>query len=181
MRDLVDGGPLAAPMVALPPTARTALFDAASDLGFQPPAGWSEHPIVGQWMAALSSIPDSAGPGDPLEQLGALERAATELRAAEARLAESRTAARKSFMGLAEPAFADLDETFDAYIQFWIGLERLGIGRVSALGQVIAASELDPNRHEVIGDVRADRYIVRFAGVVVGDEIIRRARVEAFA
>ena len=46
-------------------------------------------------------------------------------------------------MESAEPVLSDIEETFDAYIQLWIGLERLGVSRVAALGQIIPASDID--------------------------------------
>jgi hypothetical protein len=179
MHDLVEGGSLAPAISALPPTARTALFDAAFTSGLELPVAWSQHPIVGQWMSGLSADRGAKEEDAPLDSLFALERTASELRAIEARLAASRTAARSAFVASAEPVLSDIEETFDAYVQLWLGLEGLGIARVAALGQIIPSSEIDPQRHEIIGDVRTERYVVRFAGVIVGDEIVRRARVEA--
>lgn len=179
MRDLAERGPLLGPMTALSTSARDALFEAALASGVVVPDEWVGHPILGSWISSRQNVA-STQDADPTGVLSAYQRAARELRETEERLAASRDSARRAFVSAADSALANLEETLDAYVQLWLGLERLGIRRVATPGAVVAATDLEPERFEIVGDARVNRYIVRLGGVIVGDEVIRRARVEAY-
>lgn len=179
MRDVVDGGPLQQAVTRLNASARRALFDAALEAGFKPPDKWRAHPLVGQWVEQTS---DAHMPveRDPTGTLIDLQNTADAVRELEAKLADAREAARRVFVATAEPALIDLEQTMDAYVQLWLGLDRIGVRRIGAPGAVLDASALDPASFEVVGDAAASRYVVRSGGVRVGDDVLRRARVEAY-
>jgi hypothetical protein len=178
---LFERGPLFQAAIALSPDARTAILIAALASGFEPPVEWREHQVLGGWLADATDgpvlAPASVAPtgGSALVALQEIER---ERREAEARLQEGRTAARHAFVAGAATALDDLEQAADTYTQLWLGLGRLGIRQVAALGQIVAAEELDPARHELIGDPAATTYVVRSGGVRIEDDIVRRARLE---
>jgi len=179
LRDLFERGPTFQAALALTPNARTQLLDAARRTGFEPPAEWFQHPALGEWLAESDRQPTSAQEVTGVQLILALQQIERERRAAEARLDAGRIDARRTFAMAASKVFGDLEQTADAYIQLWLGLGRLGIRQVAALGQVLASDELDTLRHEIVGEGRGGRYVVRSSGLVVGDEVLRRARVEA--
>jgi hypothetical protein len=180
--ELFDRGPLFQLVVTLSPAARDGLLLAAIENGFVPPVEWGEHAALGSWLrAAISEGGDGESSAElsPVQALSVLQRVHQELRVADDRLQASRTAARTAFVAQAQSAFDDLELTMDTWVQLWRGLAELGIAQVAALGEVLAAEELDPRRHEIVGSGRGASYIVRSAGIDISGEIVRRARVEA--
>lgn len=182
LRDLAEGGALATPVAALSPTARAALFDAVRDTGFDLPASWSQQPLIGHWISVSTAGPGTVpGRTNSSGSLALLQATAADVRAMEARLEESRGVTRRAFITDAEPVLADLEQTFDAYIQVLLGLERLGIGRIAASGQVILSRDVDSLLHEIVGNERGEQYVVRFGGIRLGKEVVRRARLEVYS
>ena len=176
---LFERGPLFQAAIALSPDARTAILSAALASGFEPPVGWRDHPNLGDWLVQATDGPSTASVAPSGgSALLALQEIEHERRGAEARLQEGRTAARHAFVAGAATALDDLEQAADTYTQLWLGLGRLGIRRVAALGQIVAAEELDAVRHELIGDAAATTYVVRSGGVEIEGEIVRRARLE---
>lgn len=179
MHDLAVRGRLAPAATALSAASRNELFDAASAEGLSPPDEWLTNPLIAQWVKASSPALESEVSATAETALTALQRLGAAVRDTELRLADARLSARRSFFAATEPAFSDLDDAEDAYTQLWLGLSRLGIERVAAPGSVIGAEEVDADRVEIVGDARGSRYVVRFGGVIVGEDVLRRARVEA--
>ena len=182
LRDLFERGPLFQAAIALSPEARSIVVQAAIDAGFEPPDSWREHAVLGGWLAdvmgettAVAAVPSTAA-----DALIALQRTENERREAEDRLRAGRAAARHSFVDGVNASLDDLEQTVDTYVQLWLALGRLGIQQIAALGQILAADELDPSRHELVSDAGAASYVVRSGGVEIEGEVVRRARVEAF-
>jgi hypothetical protein len=97
----------------------------------------------------------------------------------EQRLEAGRSAARQAFVSGAKRPLEDLEQTADTYIQLWLGLARLGISQVAALGERIDAGQIDPARHEILGEEAQRSYVVRSGGLAIEGEVVQRARVEA--
>lgn len=180
LADLFERGPTFQAVLGLSPSAREVLLRAAMDHGFEPSEAWREHPVLGEWLDFILSessrevVPST---GSPLERLQSVERFRRE---AEAQLSEGRRAAKQSFVREGRSALEDLEDNMDAYLQLWLALRRVGISQVAALGSVLRADELETAKHAVIETTSAERYVVRSAGVMVDDEVIERARVEAY-
>ena len=148
--------------------------------GLELPEEWRSHSALGEWLAAtIDDSPTNGTASNGEHPLIELQQAERDRRAAEAQLSAGRNAARHAFVTAAAKALEQLEETTDAYVQLWQGLAQLGISQISALGEVLHAEELDPERHEIVGEARADSYVVRSAGIVVGDDVVQRAQVEA--
>jgi hypothetical protein len=177
--ELFDRGELFQAVLSLSSDARGELLQASIELGFEPPAGWREHAALGEWFRSV--VDGTSGPaGDddphPLIRLQEIERAR---RRAEAQLSAGRAAARRAFIADAAEPLRDLEETVDSYVQLWLGLARIGIKQIAALGEVLSREEIDPERHEVVESRAASIYVVRSQGIAVEGEVVRRARLEA--
>jgi hypothetical protein len=146
-----------------------------------PPAEWRRHDVLGEWLAETTGETPvaAAEPATALDALVELQLVEQERREAEARLESGRNAAKHAFAVRAAAALAGLEETMDAYAQLWLGLSRLGIAQVAPLGTVLDAGDLDPVRHEIVGEQGARSYVVRSAGIEIDGEVVRRARVES--
>lgn len=179
---LFERGPLFQVAVGLSPDTRLELLNAARVAGFEIPARWTSHQVLGGWLReALGEAPSTGitDSGDALTRLAEVEAARREM---EQRLHDARLAAREAFAVAASVPLDHLEQTADAYVQLWLGLSRLGIRQIAALGQLMQRDELDPNRHELVGDDTGEStvlFVVRSAGLAVGDRIVRRARLEA--
>ena len=181
LTDLFGRGPLFQAAIALSPRARRALLEATIHHGFVPPQAWREHDVLGEWLIEAlgeASATDASGPATGADALVLLQSVERERQDAEDRLRAGRTEARHALVAKAAAALEDLEQTADTYVQLWLGLGRLGVRQIAALGEQMRASELDPSRHELVGGAEGETYVVRSAGVEVDGAVVRRARVE---
>jgi hypothetical protein len=180
LSELFERGPLFQAVLALSSDARGELIQASAERGFVFPDPWKDHPALGDWLQlALDGTTGVRGAGDEVHLLVRLQRVERDKRAAEDKVSAGLAVARRAFVLEAARPLEHLEETFDAYVQLWRGLARLGIRQVAALGQVLSQLEIDPEQHEVIESRAAESYVVRSSGVAIDEEIVRRARVEA--
>jgi hypothetical protein len=168
--------------VQLSPDVRADLLLAAGEHGFDPPSEWFDHPALGAWLSTTVRSPQATtaeSSGDERERLtAALTRLAASgaaLRRARAQLTDSESRVTRTFVERATPALADLERTFGAYLQLARALEELGIAPVEPLGATLDPSDIDSERHEIVGPGAANRFVVREGGIVVNHEVVRRA------
>jgi hypothetical protein len=186
LRDLFDGGPLLPVAVQLSSATRALLLKAAHETGFEPPAAWLAHAALGEWLRAQQLDGSVAGsaPDDVVDAaaLAATFRiaqdAAERLRAAREQLERQRHNVKEEVARAAADVFAEIDALVDSYAQLWQGFSRLGIQQIAPPGLLITRDELEPTRHEVVGDGDVSRFVVRSPGLEVDGEVVVRARVE---
>jgi hypothetical protein len=186
LRDLFQGGPLLPVALQLSPTTRELLLNSAQVGGFEPPIEWRTHSALGEWLRTTQLDRGAVGPDDGVSVDRATLATAFRLaQAAEERLAAARDqlerlrhSVKEDLARAAAGVFDEIDALIDSYAQLWQGLSLLGIQQIAPLGLVIDREDLEPRRHEIVGDATAIRFVVRSPGVVIDGEVAARARVE---
>ncbi len=184
--DLFDGGALLPVAVQLSAAARELLLESAVANGLEPSPQWIEHSVLGEWLRAVQLQGDRARPveGEPpdLAMLATAFRLARDansrLRAIRDDLDSQRHSVKEQVARVATGVFDEIDALIDSYAQLWHGFSKLGIRQIAPLGLVVAREDLDPNRHQIVGEASADHFLVRSPGVEIDGEVQVRARLE---
>ena len=174
--DLFTGGQLFKVAFGLSASTREALVRAALANGYEVEPGWLSHAQFGMWLSGIVSPALSSAASNPLTELAELRSMLTRT---QAEAADLRHEARLAYVSDVREGLDHLELTIDGYVQLWRRLSRLGIAQIAALGEVVQREDLDPNRHDVLGDSASDRFVVRSAGVEVDGEVVIKARMEA--
>ena len=184
MEELFEGGPKMRAMARLSGEARRELLDVARERGLEPPTSWFTHPVLGGWLVSVMStqsenLLESGVDARHLlsTSLGQGARAAQRLNTAHQQKSAQRTAVRSAIARVAAPVFEELDSVVFGYARVRRALEEIRWEPAARLGEVLARSQVDPERHQIVGGT-ADRYVVRSGGIAVEDRTIVRAIVE---
>jgi hypothetical protein len=178
LTDLFEGGPQMRAVLGLSPATRTILLRTALAHGLAIRPTWLDHRQLGSWLREFADE-DSGPVAEPSQTLRRLREARAARDAAAEVASRVQHSAKLSFVDKVSTAFADLERTIDGYVQLWQRLGRLGIDQVAPLGAQLAPDELDPERHELIGDdEEATTWVVRSAGLVIDQQVITKARLE---
>jgi hypothetical protein len=183
--DLFEGGPLLQIAKQLSGHARELLFSAAEARGWRASAEWLEHRALGEWLRRrqIQSGPGDVGGGFDLPTLRTALRLARDSRAqveaARNEVALQEHVVKEALAHGALRVFEELDLLMDSYAQLWHGLSKVGIRRIAPLGAVLLRAEIEPDRHEIVGEAKGDRFVVRTSGIEVDDRVLVPARVEA--
>jgi hypothetical protein len=178
LTDLFEGGSQMRAVLGLSPATRTILLQTALAHGLDVDPTWLDHRQLGSWLREFTG--DESGPvTEPGQVLRRLREARATKDAAASAATRVQHSAKLSFVDKVSTAFADLERTIDGYVQLWQRLGRLGIAQVAPLGAQLTTDELDPERHELIGDdAEATAWVVRSAGLVIDQQVITKARLE---
>src|SRR5262249_49410470 len=85
---------------------------------------------------------------------------------------------KESVARSAGPVFDEIEALIDSYAQLWHGFAHLGFRQIASLGATLTPEEIDPDRHQVVGEINASSFVVRSPGIEVDDQPIVRARLE---
>ena len=182
--DLFERGPLFKLALGLSAGTRSQLVQAAVANGLSITEHWYDDPALGEWLLSLELDGRAARAGQdgkPSTPLAALEHARglnAEVETARSKTERLLHEAKLAFVGESSRAFEDLELAIDGYIQLWHALSGMGISQVAALGSVVDLEEIDPRRHEIVGDPSSARFVVRAAGIAVDGEVVSKARIE---
>ena len=179
--DLFERGPLFPVAVGLSGATRELVLQAARNNGLEVKNTWLGHPALGEW---LRSLHEDSGPPDEADV--ELEPLLARAQTVEAALALTRAELERQQhtvkVSLGQAASSVLDEIavlFDSYMQLWRGLSRLGLQEAAPLGSVVPADDVDPDRHQIVGEKDRGRFLVRAPGLEVDGDVVVRARLEA--
>ena len=177
--DLFEGGPFFRTLFGLNAATRELLVLAALSDGLDVDPAWLSHPQLGDWLAGIAASggrPTDSESSNPVVELARLTK---QLLRVEAEAADLRHEARLAYVADVRQGLDHLELTIDGYVQLWRRLARLGISQIAALGEIVRRDDLDPDRHEVLGDSQSDHFVVRSSGVAVDGEVVAKARMEA--
>ena len=158
------------------------LLRAAIDSGLSIPDEWMADEPLGGWLAnALGLDTDESreqADSDPVGVLVLVGARAQELQRLLEGTARLEHDARLAFVGGCRSVFDDLERTIDGYVQLWRALASLGSRRSSRSAP--SWSETNSTRSVTRSLARRARiaYVVRAAGIAVGDQVVAPARVE---
>jgi hypothetical protein len=188
LTSLFEGGPYTPQVIQLSASTREFLVREALGTGFVIPSDWFDHPALGQWLRELTGVPrtggadaDNAGSETLVAAFRKAREARSALEAAQAALAEQRQSVVATLARAASGVFDEIDALIDSYAQLWHELARIGLRQIAPLGQTIAADQIDPDRHEIVGARDRAQFVVRAPGLEVDGRVIARARLEGIA
>jgi hypothetical protein len=176
---LFEGGAFFKTLFGLSAATREVLLRAALSNGLDVDPEWLSHPQFGAWLAGITESGGRPTYADNSKSVAELARLTNQLLRMEAEAADLRHEARLAYVADVRQGLDHLELTIDGYVQLWRRLSRLGISQIAALGEIVHRDDLDPDRHNVLGDSPSGRFVVRSSGVQVDGEVVIKARMEA--